>query len=368
MSIFCLYKFFCFYRAKFLQFSTGPVINRVLTVGVGALLIYQYAMGFSGLAYAYAIGSLVSSLGFMLWCYCKSSVKSDSQFPAFQLFQWSGVQGVQSAQDIQGCRYWMERLRAVCSIEAMKKIFKQGLPIAGYAAAELGSLVFLSLLVGALGDRFLKMTQPFLQYASVLANLTFAFGQGSGILVSKLYQLDNLEAQSKAKQVGRLSIQLGLVLPVILIALSFGVPDFLNSVFLSSKDAVLLKEARWFLIIGALSLIFDSVRNTASGAGRGLAKLMGPVINYSFMIQNLLGIFIVNIPLSFALSFGSSLGEFGSVTARTAAIALSSVLIFDTWRKTKEQPFKNLSLTQLVFPSCFKAGKISKESESLLSH
>jgi len=25
MSIFCLYKFFCFYRAKFLQFSTGPV-------------------------------------------------------------------------------------------------------------------------------------------------------------------------------------------------------------------------------------------------------------------------------------------------------------------------------------------------------
>ncbi len=27
MSIFCLYKFFCFYRAKFLQFSTGPELN-----------------------------------------------------------------------------------------------------------------------------------------------------------------------------------------------------------------------------------------------------------------------------------------------------------------------------------------------------
>lgn len=307
-------------------------LNRLVTLGLAAVLIYPLQMGVAGLGYAYVAGSILSTAAFTLYLQCRSI------FLDYCLFQKS-------------------KLPAPNPLSHFKKLLQAGLPIAGYAIAELGSIVFLTLLLGSLSQPFLKMAQPSLQYTSFLANLIFAFGQGAGILLSQLY---GEKQPLKAAQIGDLSIQLGLLLPTAFLALSISIPNLLNSVFINLKDKALFPEAKWFLIAGFITQLFDAVSNMATGTNRGLVKSIGPIMSRAPMYQRLLGIIGINIPISLGLTYGSSLEGKGAFIGRAAAIAFSSALILDTWWKTKKQTITNkLTLAQVFCPRIFKTGQLS---------
>ena len=322
-------------------------LNRLISFAATAFLVYQANMGVRGLGYGYAIGAIASTTAFTLHLRCHG------KFSTYALFNFKPQPSIPSIPTVPK--------------PYIKNLLNTGLPIAGYAVAELGSIVFLALLLGSLSKSFLKTAQPSMQYTSFLANLTFAFGQGAGILVSKMYgEKENLKAQ----QIGDLSIILGLILPAIFLVLSMVIPNELNSVFINTKDAKQASEAAWFLIAGFATQIFDALRNMASGANRGLAKYIGPVMTRAPMLQNIFGILCINIPISLGLAYGTFLTGKGPFIGRAASITISSAMILDTWLKTKTRPTDNkpdaskLGLAQVFCPRILKIGRLPEPGQS----
>lgn len=275
-------------KPKYVLMMTA--LNVPLILAIGYPFIFNLGLNETGLGFAYAISGFSHYISYLILFKCK--------FNEYKIFNLGSL----FIKD------------GKCILLASK-----GFWIGLYAFIELGNVLANTILVGrsdnAGGDDALSALQPALQYASMVANLTFALGHTLTILITgsqknKIY--------SETKKLGTYGLLMGLTFPLTILGVFFINQDFLLKPFLGEDTNDL---ARHLLLINILGQVADTFRNIGSGILRGMG-------NTSFPSNvNMATVLCLMMPFSFITEMIYNLGPEAILSGRAVGIAVGGALI-----------------------------------------
>ncbi|KAK1741501.1 multidrug and toxic compound extrusion (MATE) family protein [Skeletonema marinoi] len=206
-------------------------------------------------------------------------------------------------------------------------------------SAEAWSFEVTTILSGLLGTVELDAHVICLNMATFLfLSFPFAIGIAASIRVGQLIgELKPVDAQRST----RMSFLLTLVFQIILIAIIVPFKDSLGGLFTSDEDVANLVAD--IIPIWCVFMIGDSVQAVTGGVLRGLGK------QKLCLLLNILGFWVLGVPIGAALTFAAGLGVFGLWWGLVIGIyctAIIGILILRfrmDWRKEAEKSIKRLS-------------------------
>lgn len=215
----------------------------------------------------------------------------------------------------------------------LKNLFHFGWPIAVQTGGELLSFGFVTIMVGWLGSTSLAAMQVVTQFLMIMVIPAYGFSAAAGILVGHSMGAKN---QKNARAFGYSSV----IVCVAIIA-CFGVlinlfPTTLSHLFLHPGEQnyhEILRLVKIIFMIAAVSQVFDCIRNSLTGALRGLLDMRFP------MITGLISIWILRVPASYLLAFTFHMGVVGIAAGAIIGMIIGAAIIFWRWR-SKTEAFK----------------------------
>jgi MATE family multidrug resistance protein len=94
-----------------------------------------------------------------------------------------------------------------------------------------------------------------------------------------------------------------------------------------TRDARVIGIGVKLLLVAAIFQIFDGIQIVSTGALRGLGKTRAP------MLINLVGYWLLGLPLGYILCFHTGLGVYGVWIAMTGALILVAALVLGEWAR-----------------------------------
>ncbi len=196
-----------------------------------------------------------------------------------------------------------------------RSILRLGTPIGLQITAEVGIFALTAVLAGTIGT----VPAAAHQVALTLASLTFAvvvgIGAATSVRVGRAVGASDVPGTRRAGVTG-LTFALGFMLPAALVFLLF--PEELARLF--SDDDAVIRASIPLIRIAAVFQLSDGAQAVAAGALRGAGDTRSPLFG------NLLGHYVVALPLSIALAFGFGLGVTGlwwALVAGLTAVAIA---------------------------------------------
>ena len=206
-------------------------------------------------------------------------------------------------------------------------------------SAEAWSFEITTILSGLLGTIELDAHVICLNMAAFLfLSFPFAIGIAASIRVG---QLIGEQKPVDAQRSTRMSFLLTLVFQIILIAIIVPFKDSLGSLFTSDEDVANLVAE--IIPIWCVFMIGDSIQAVTGGVLRGLGK------QKLCLLLNILGFWVLGVPLGATLTFAAGLGVFGLWWGLvigiycTAIIGMLILRFSMDWRKEAEKSIRRLS-------------------------
>jgi MATE family multidrug resistance protein len=208
----------------------------------------------------------------------------------------------------------------------MSRIFgllRLGLPAAGQLLWEIGAFTLATFLVGKLGALILAGHQIALNVASITFMVPLGIGSAAAVRVG----------HAVGAQDGRAAARAGWT------ALLFGA-GFMSccglTLFLFSRPIARLyspqpdvvRAGAVLLVIAAVFQLFDGLQVVATGALRGAGNTRAP------MLANLIGYWVIGLPLGAYLCFKAGLGAVGMWVGLCLALILIGSVLLAVWRRT----------------------------------
>ncbi len=276
-------------------------------LGIFVLLLTGYALilgkfgcpqlGVAGLGYAMAAQAWFYFL-FTSICFC-----FDPSFKLYNLFSFRVHKG------------WQDLI----------KLLKVSWPISLQISGEMLSFFATSTIIGWLGVYDLAAYQVVLQYLLLIIIPIFALSQASGILVGQARGAGKL---NELKPLGYLSLAIAVTVSVIT-GLGFILfPQHLTALYLNPHDpanAGIVRLLPSLFAVVALVLLCDAVRNTMTGALRGLFDTKFP------MFIGLIMIWVVGLPLGYVLGFILHFGVVGIASGTAIGVFMGAVIVLYRW-------------------------------------
>lgn len=256
------------------------------------------ALGIAGLGYAMAIQSWLVFLSLLVYFYFSE------KFAVFGLFRW----------------------RVKSNLHLLKKLFFVGWPISIQMAAELLAFFVVTLMAGWLGPIALSARQISLQYLMILVMITFSLTQAASILIGHAMGAKNY---GEVKPLGDHAIVLAIMLSIIGLIIFVTLPKLLIAGFVnvhSPANQMLVHLTSLLLLIMGIGQLFDSVRNVATGALRGLFDTRFPMVISLFCLWG------VAVPLGYFLAFNLHQGVIGLAIAFNIALITGAFIVWWRWR------------------------------------
>ena len=210
------------------------------------------------------------------------------------------------------------------SFSEIKTTFQNGFIFFLYALAELGSVVFIVVRLGAINDdkNWLASALPAIQFFSLMANLYLQHGQAASIVLAK--------NRKQARDIGYAVASTNVIVALIFLGISF-IPGALNTLFLTNDSDLGL--ARWLLVARMTGGLGDSIKN---GLFSSFFKVLGSQDNYSDqpaarnapMLQNILGIG-VGMLMAYTLEKAADYAGYGVMWGMSIGIWLGA--IWNVW-------------------------------------
>ncbi len=255
-----------------------------------------------------------------------------------------GVAGLGYALDMQGWFYFifttsvlyfhpffqrfnLFMFRIHESWKDLKLMLTMGWPICVQIGGEMLSLFFTAAMVGWLGINSLAAYQIISQYSFLIIVPLFSLSQATGILVGQSFGEKNI---TKLNKIGHAGVIFSCSLSLVIALIFIGFPKQLAALYLNINDPknfTTLHLVSMLFFICAFQQLFDGVRNVLTGALRGLFDTKFP------MIIGLLTIWIIGIPLGYALAFHFSFGVTGILIGSTVGMLLGMAVLIFRWHK-----------------------------------
>ena len=190
--------------------------------------------------------------------------------------------------------------REVRQLTPLGRMLRLGLPIGTQHLLEFGAFALVALMMGSLGT--LQMAGH--QIAINLAALTFMVPLGVGDAASVLVgQAVGRGDPGGPRAAARAALASGAAFMAMTAALFLGFPEPLARLY--SRHVEVIAVAAALIPIAGVFQVFDGLQAVASGVLRGIGDTRGP------MLINLLGYWVLGIPLSVYLGFVAGLGPVG---------------------------------------------------------
>ncbi len=278
------------------------LISIALTAGLNYTVVYGKfevpAFGFPGVALTTSLVFLISFLMFLAVV-----IKNHTLAPYFAL---SGLR-------------W--------SSDAVRGVWKLGLPIAGTYASEAGFFTVLTLLIGTLGVEALAAQTVLNQIIYIVFMISAGISHAASIHISEACGVADY---ARARRLGFLGLGLGVAAMLVVAVPYVLVPDAIVALFISADhraNATALALAASGLLIAVVMQIFDASQNIGNGILRGTGDTVGP-----FRIS-LVGYWLVGLPFAYLLGITASYGIYGVWVGQTIGLAATAALLVISFRQ-----------------------------------
>lgn len=302
----------CLWFQTLRHFTTGlkypgpllaiTLISIVLTAGLNYTVVYGKfgvpAFGFPGVALTTSLVFLLSFLMFL-----GVVIKNRTLAPYFVAsgLRWSG--------------------------EAVRAVWKLGLPISGTYASEAGFFSVLTLLIGTLGIEALAAQTVLNQIIYIVFMISAGISHAASIHISEACGVANY---GRARRLGFLGLGLGVV-AMLVVAVPYAlIPDAIVSLFISADqrtNATALALAATGLLVAIVLQIFDASQNIGNGILRGTGDTVGP------LRISLVGYWLVGLPCAYLLGVTAAYGVYGVWVGQTIGLAATAALLIVSFRK-----------------------------------
>ncbi|GGX42395.1 MATE family efflux transporter [Streptomyces chryseus] len=297
----------CLWFQNLRHFTTGlkrpgPLLAITLasvgvTIGLNYVLIYGKfglpAFGFVGVAIATVTVFLLSFLAFVAVILRDGVLRSYLTSPDAR--RWNG--------------------------DAVRAVWRLGLPISGTYASEAGFFSVLTLVIGSLGVDALAAQTVLNQIVYVVFMISAGLSHAASIHISEAGGGNDYVT---ARRMGLLGTAWGVIATLAVAVVYLAIPKPIVSLFLSTEhagnsDIVALTATG--LLIAALMQVFDAVQNIGNGILRGIGDTAGP-----FRIS-LVGYWLIGLPAGYLLGVSADWGVEGVWIGQTIGLAATAAIL-----------------------------------------
>ena len=208
--------------------------------------------------------------------------------------------------------------------QSVSQIVRVGGPIVVQMGNEMASFFATTIMVGWMGVEALQAKQVVARYLMLLVLPIFGLSQASTVLVGKQFGGRNFKDMNAYATV---CMALGVVYSVSIVVIFLVAPGPFVRLFLGEASDAQMRFVGELLVITAIGQIFDSLRNVATGALRGLQITRLP------MIVGVVSIWGVGVPLAYVMGFTWGMGLVGMAIAHTASMAGASAVHVVLWSR-----------------------------------
>lgn len=214
-------------------------------------------------------------------------------------------------------RHW-----AAPQIARLKHLVRLGLPAAGQILLEVGAWSLATFAVGYLNPVALATHQIVLNYASLTYMVPLGISSAAAVSVGHAVGAKDAE---RARRAGWLSLALGTGFMLLAALVFLTVPAPLIKLYTSDPRVLALGPE--LLAIVAAFQVFDGVQSVSTGALRGLGETRIP------MLANLVGYWVLGLPLGLILCFSLRHGIYGLWIGLTLALIVIATILLIRWRR-----------------------------------
>jgi len=200
--------------------------------------------------------------------------------------------------------------------EDMKQIVRYGLPVGGQLFAEVGVFGVATVLAAYMGKASAGGHTIALQLSSVTFAVAVGIGAATSVRVGHAMGANDL---ALARQRGLIGLKLGLVVMSVFAATFLLVPSLLAQLF--TNDPSVLAASITLLQLAALFQLSDGTQAIAAGALRGLGDTRAT------FIANLIGHYLIGLPLVIGLAFGVGLMAPGMWIGLSVGLTATALLL-----------------------------------------
>ena len=206
------------------------------------------------------------------------------------------------------------------SLLKIRQLMRLGAPAAGQIILEVGAWNLATLSAGWLTPVALATHQIALNYASLTYMVPLGVSAAAAVSVGHAVGAGD---RARARRAGWLALAIGTGFMLLAGVVLFVAPRPLIELYTS--DPRVLAVGPTLLWVAAAFQIFDGIQTVSTGALRGLGETRIP------MLANLVGYWVLGLPLGFLLCFVLHWGIFGLWIGLTLALVVIAATLLRRW-------------------------------------
>ena len=202
------------------------------------------------------------------------------------------------------------------------RLLRLGAPAAMQITAEVGVFGAVAALAGRIDPVALAAHQVALNIASVTFMVPYGLGSAGAVRVG--HAIGRRDAAGAA-HAGWAAIALGTAFMTAAAVLFLAAPGFLVGLY--TNDAAVVATGIALLRVAAAFQLFDGLQGVTTGALRGLGDTR------SAMLANLVGHWLLGLPVAAFAAFGLGWGVIGLWAGLSLSLTLVGIILILVWRK-----------------------------------
>lgn len=211
-------------------------------------------------------------------------------------------------------------------IARLKQLWRLGAPAAGQILLEVGAWNLATFSAGYLTPVALATHQIVLNYASITYMVPLGISAAAAVSVGHAVGAGDAP---RARRAGWMALALGTSFMLLAAVTFLLAPRPLIELY--TRDARVMAVGPALLGIVAAFEVFDGIQTVSTGALRGLGETQAP------MWANLVGYWVLGLPLGFFLCFGLKWGIYGLWIGLTLALIVIALALIARWKRDAER-------------------------------